>query len=270
MLPWDGDIDTQISIATLEHLSDIHNNTMYSYTSQDSKINPKAKKEASISRQYHLDVNPAIYTRYRNKGENVIDARWIDVRNGLYIDITAVAETEPKNAPGIWACKNYHRYKTRDLWPMRESIYEGVVAKVPYAYESILSEEYGEKALVLDEYEGHMWDSVDHVWAKKAPGQTKQKNGNQKTARRKKQEKKAEDVKEQYMKEKDAAIAKEAQLQNIEGKEREKWVKEAQSEGLEEQPTKNRIREKRWLRKDVSPGTLHEMPKERHLGRLDL
>jgi hypothetical protein len=37
---------------------------------------------------------------------------------------------------------------------MRESVFEGVVARVPYAYDKILIEEYQEKALIVTEYEG--------------------------------------------------------------------------------------------------------------------
>jgi hypothetical protein len=39
---------------------------------------------------------------------------------------------------------------------MRESIYEGVPAKIPYAYDKILTQEYQQKALVLTEYEGYI------------------------------------------------------------------------------------------------------------------
>lgn len=145
MLPWDWDIDTQVSGSTLLYMGEHHNQTMYNYTAVDD---PDSK------RTYLLDVNPACYERERGNGNNIIDARWIDVRNGLYIDITGLSETHPDDSPGVWSCKNYHRYHTTDLYPMRETLYEGVVAKVPYAYDRILTQEYNEKALVLTDYEG--------------------------------------------------------------------------------------------------------------------
>jgi hypothetical protein len=83
---------------------------------------------------------------------NVIDARWIDIRNGLYIDITGLSETRPENQPGVWSCKNYHRYHTTELYPMRETMFEGVLARVPYAYDKILTDEYSESALVNTDY----------------------------------------------------------------------------------------------------------------------
>ena len=159
MLPWDWDIDTQVSGPSLMYLGKHFNGSIYDYSSADSDpdLTPV------VERQYLLDVNPAIVERDRGNGNNVIDARWIDIRNGLYIDVTGLSETEPQIAPGVWSCKNLHHYKTTDLYPMRESMYEGVVAKVPYAYDRILAEEYQEKALVVTEYEGYAFPSTHHL-----------------------------------------------------------------------------------------------------------
>jgi len=151
MLPWDWDIDTQVSGPSLMYLGQHFNGSIYDYSSADSD----PESTPIIERQYLLDVNPAIIERDRGNGNNVIDARWIDIRNGLYIDVTGLSVTEPIGQPGVWSCKNYHHYKTTDLYPMRESMYEGVMAKVPYAYDRILAEEYEEKALVVTEYEGY-------------------------------------------------------------------------------------------------------------------
>ena len=150
MLPWDWDIDTQISEPTLLYLGHHFNGSIYDYSSKDSDPD----SEPVVERQYLLDVNPAMIERDRGNGNNVIDARWIDIRNGLYIDVTALSETEPADHPGVWTCKNYHHYRTTDLYPMRETTYEGVVTKVPYAYDRILAEEYQEKALVVTDYQG--------------------------------------------------------------------------------------------------------------------
>ncbi|KAF2205433.1 hypothetical protein GQ43DRAFT_362392 [Delitschia confertaspora ATCC 74209] len=155
-LPWDWDMDTQVSGATLDYLGQHFNRSVHHYVSDDEKV----------KREYLLDVNPWIWERERGDGMNVIDARWIDVRNGLFIDITGLSETKPDSSPGVWSCKNYHRYRTSDLYPMRESIFEGVPAKIPYAYDKILTEEYQQKALVLTEYQGHIWDPSQKEWIK--------------------------------------------------------------------------------------------------------
>ena len=91
--------------------------------------------------------------RDHGEGFNVIDARWIDIESGLYIDITALSEKHADTLPGVLSCKNDHRYKVQDLYPLRETVFEGVPANVPQAYERILEEEYGRKSLVLTKYE---------------------------------------------------------------------------------------------------------------------
>ncbi|KAF1935770.1 hypothetical protein EJ02DRAFT_448442 [Clathrospora elynae] len=155
-LPWDLDLDTQVADATLHHLGDVHNQTRYAYNSSDG----------ATQREFLLDVNPWIWQRNRGDGLNVIDARWIDTRNGLFIDITGLSEIRPDTHPGVWSCKNYHMYQTGELYPMRETMFEGVVAKVPYNYDKILVDEYKVGALVVTEFNGHMWNTTLKEWVK--------------------------------------------------------------------------------------------------------
>lgn len=124
--------------------------------------------------------------RSYSDSDNVIDARWIDIRNGLFIDITGLFETQPETAPGVWRCKNHHQYQTKELYPMRSSIFEGVAAKVPYSYDRILTDEYQEKALVLTDYEGHRWNTDAQEWIKKTALEIKKERADRQEARRKK------------------------------------------------------------------------------------
>lgn len=183
-LPWDFDLDTQVTEATLQHLGRAYNQTRYPYVSYDG----------TVQREYLLDVNPWIWERERGDGANIIDARWIDTRNGLFIDITGLSETHPEDHPGEWVCKNYHRYQTSELYPMRETMFEGVPAKVPYNYDKILVDEYKEKALIVTEFHGHRWDSEVREWVKSQEVLDKEE-----AERRKKQDeaakKKAEEAK---------------------------------------------------------------------------
>lgn len=154
ILPWDWDIDTQVSGETLGYMAKHLNNTRHKY------VAPKT----STAREYLLDVNPMSYERVRGDGMNIIDARWIDTTTGLFIDITGLSETQPYVNPGVVSCKNLHRYRLNDLYPMRETIFEGVTTKIPYAYDKLLVEEYEEKALTLTDYEGHHWDARSKQW----------------------------------------------------------------------------------------------------------
>ncbi|CAA9963946.1 hypothetical protein CFE70_007408 [Pyrenophora teres f. teres 0-1] len=155
-LPWDTDLDTQVSDKTLDLLGSKHNQTRYQYVSHDG----------TTQREYLLDVNPWIWQRDRGDGANIIDARWIDTRNGLFIDITGLSEIYPAEHPGWWSCKNYHIYRTDELYPMRETMFEGVPAKVPYNYDKILEDEYGKEALINTEFGGHRWDAQLKQWVK--------------------------------------------------------------------------------------------------------
>jgi hypothetical protein len=147
IMPWDWDLDVQVSGWTLTWLGENLNMTMHNYTFV-------ADDGSEVQREYLLDVNPNHIERVRGDGQNVIDARWIDVRNGLFIDITGLSETNPSTQPGVWSCKNLHRYRTRDLYPLRETIFEGVPASVPYSFDRILTQEYSERALTKTFHEG--------------------------------------------------------------------------------------------------------------------
>jgi hypothetical protein len=147
IMPFDFDLDTQVSASTLSYLADNLNMTMHNYTTN--------APDGSVShRQYLLDVNPFHVERLTGNGQNLIDARWIDTHNGLFIDITGLSETLPAQQPGVWSCKNSHRYHTRDLYPLRETFFEDVPALVPYAFDKILTEEYTNRALTKTFHEG--------------------------------------------------------------------------------------------------------------------
>ncbi|KAF2755515.1 hypothetical protein EJ05DRAFT_104564 [Pseudovirgaria hyperparasitica] len=154
MLPWDWDIDTQVPDQTLYYLGENYNQTTYQY---------RAAGEAKI-RNYLIDVNPHFREREHGDGANFIDARWIDMDNGLYIDITGLSELDPATKPGVWSCKNFHDYRTADIYPLRDTFFEGVPARIPYAYDKVLLDEYHEKALVVTDFEGHRWDATRREW----------------------------------------------------------------------------------------------------------
>lgn len=141
IMPWDWDLDTQVSASTLTWLGENLNMTIHDYMAVEAD-------GSEAKRQYLLDVNPNHFERVYGNGLNVIDARWIDMQNGLFIDITGLSEINPTKEPGIWSCKNSHRYRTRDLYPLRESMFEGVAALIPYEFDKILRQEYGRQALI--------------------------------------------------------------------------------------------------------------------------
>ncbi|EHK98745.1 hypothetical protein M7I_5420 [Glarea lozoyensis 74030] len=81
--------------------------------------------------------------------------------------------------PGIWSCKNFHRYRTRDIYPLRETEFEGVPALIPYSFDRILTEEYSARALTKTEHEGHQWIPTQKEWVKKEWNSQEPLNPNQ-------------------------------------------------------------------------------------------
>ncbi|KAL6855470.1 mannosyltransferase [Amphichorda felina] len=162
IMPWDFDLDVQVTNHTLQWLGENLNRTEHTYnaTSPDDPTG-----DTVIAKTYLLDINPHHVDIDRGDAQNIIDARWIDMQNGMFIDITGVREREA-DRPGVWSCKNKHRYDSQDLWPMRMSTFEGVRARIPYSFQRILSDEYGEKSLVAEEWEGHRWEASIKEWVK--------------------------------------------------------------------------------------------------------
>jgi len=156
ILPWDWDLDTQVTDEGLKVLANHYNQTYYDY--DQGKGLPK--------RRYFLDINPWAWQRERGDGANIIDARFISVDNGLFVDITGLSEVYPATEPGVIMCKNSHRYKIRDIFPLRQTNFEGVNAKVPYSYVPILTDEYTDLALVRTEFQGHKWNTETREWLK--------------------------------------------------------------------------------------------------------
>lgn len=142
IMPWDYDLDVQVSNHTLAWLANNQNYTMHNYTTTQGKM-----------KTYHLDISPHHSDINRGDGQNIIDARWIDMSNGMFVDITGVREREA-DKPGVWSCKNKHRYKAGDIWPLRRTTFEGVHARVPFNTAQVLVLEYGAKCLVVEEWEG--------------------------------------------------------------------------------------------------------------------
>ena len=145
IMPWDSDIDVQMSIDTMGHLARELNHTKHTHTF-DRGDGSKAEKS------YLLDVNPN-YVYSLGDRLNMIDARWIDLDTGMFVDITALAHRY-KDRPAIWGCKNWHRYDEDDIWPLQDSDFEGVKAQVPKQVVKVLKDEYGAASTDNEHFKG--------------------------------------------------------------------------------------------------------------------
>jgi hypothetical protein len=188
VMPWDSDIDVQVSERAIDFLASYHNMTVHSFTAsdlgedKDSIVDDRAKR-------YLLEVNP----RFRNASTgdilNVIDARWIDIDTGLFIDITtlrvdkggandkedvsdmevvqsidyqtrkrlAAKQVSIHSDSHLMYCKDKHAFLSSQIYPLRTSLFEGVPVRIPYAYQELLAEEYGAGSLTEHEFLGERY-----------------------------------------------------------------------------------------------------------------
>ncbi|OTB13011.1 hypothetical protein K445DRAFT_304717 [Daldinia sp. EC12] len=196
VMPWDYDLDVQMPTATLTYLGRYFNRTLHDYRFLDGEQG-QGQRNLYINKTYLLDVNPYHTDLTRGNGANVIDARWIDVDTGLFVDITGLAERDAAGAPGVWSCKNAHKYRTRDIYPLRRTEFEGVPALVPFAFDKILTDEYGAKSLVNTEWAGHRWVPELKKWIKnpETPSSGKEKGVGKTVTKQQQQQQQQQDGK---------------------------------------------------------------------------
>ncbi|KAJ5586918.1 uncharacterized protein N7459_002683 [Penicillium hispanicum] len=157
IFPWDNDLDVQISEATIHFLADYYNMTEHHFE----------LPHVEGGRTYLLEINPYYVVKSTKDTLNVIDGRWIDMSSGLFIDITAVRKDDEKRKTGYkeaLMCKDRHHYDESDIFPLRQSYFEGVPVKVPYAYTDLLVEEYGPASLTQTEFQGHRFNADSKIW----------------------------------------------------------------------------------------------------------
>ncbi|MCJ1396765.1 hypothetical protein MMC18_009657 [Xylographa bjoerkii] len=145
-LPWDAGIDVHISFANLTFLAAYYSMTVHAHGAS----------------RYLLDINPRYVERDGSVDvENVIDARWIDMENGLYVDVaavvdvTAVADGLGEDRAVTLVAKDGHTYAWDAVFPLHESTFQNIRACVPRNAEAILAQEYGEDALRRKVFRGY-------------------------------------------------------------------------------------------------------------------
>ncbi|PKS06895.1 hypothetical protein jhhlp_005490 [Lomentospora prolificans] len=253
IMPWDYDLDVQMSTDTLRFLGNEYNRTEHTYSYVDNK-------GVTQNKTYLLDINPHHIDIDRGDGQNIIDARWIDMDNGMFVDITGLMERDPNNNPGQWSCKNHHKYKTTDLFPMRSTEFEGVRATVPYNFEKILIDEYGTKSLVTTSWLGHDWIPEKKEWVKtfaqiKKEQEEARKKAEEEKKKAEEEKKKAEEEKKRAEEEKKKAEEEEEKR----GREEEENERQDQLERRKKEQEENLRQEEE---KRAEEKRTKEMPAE--------
>lgn len=98
--PWDMDDDVQMPIRDLYRLARDFNQTLVvENIGHDHIAGDVMDSEFNGMSTYFIDVTNSITHREKGNGNNNIDARFIDIQTGLYVDITGLSVSEER-APG--------------------------------------------------------------------------------------------------------------------------------------------------------------------------
>lgn len=150
-LSFDDDLDVQTSYLGLYKMLP-HHNVLYNerYLLQ---INPWFVQRMSLNNIRFANTESTILPRMREK--NVIDARFLDVKTGLFVDITALSAEAADDAwydseDGRLLAgedenlhdKSVHTYKFTDISPLHYCEFEGLPAWCPHNSEQLLIKEY--------------------------------------------------------------------------------------------------------------------------------
>lgn len=187
--PWDADYDVQVPITDLHKLARKFNQTIIVDFGGDSSDNVRLGR-------FFLDCGTWISHRERGNGQNNIDARFIDMDSGLYVDITGLAvsslmaperydkiipggqlrptnrvqapnptaERRINNAAQLYNCRNKHFLSLLEISPLRLTMMEGVPAYIPKNFTQMLQIEYGEKGTVSLRFKAHLFLPKLRLW----------------------------------------------------------------------------------------------------------
>mmetsp|Transcript_5788 Transcript_5788/g.6983 ORF Transcript_5788/g.6983 Transcript_5788/m.6983 type:complete len:779 (-) Transcript_5788:965-3301(-) len=192
--PWDTDIDVQMPIGELYNLGRRFNQTLVIENVGNDK------KKFNGMGKYFIDVGSSITHRTKGNGNNNIDARFIDVDTGLYIDITGLAITESPAPPRYdyiidkdkskqlvleqakkngqidhyvkneqlqaYNCRNNHFNTFEELSPLVLSIVENQLSYIPSNFIMTLDYEYGVKGLTKINFKDYYYMNNLRMWVK--------------------------------------------------------------------------------------------------------
>ncbi|SCV00083.1 LAMI_0G02784g1_1 [Lachancea mirantina] len=148
-LPWSTLHDVHMPIKDLHYLAEKFNQTL-------------VVQSATIGYgRYFIDIHPFISSREKGSGANVVDARFIDVDTGFFVNIKGLGldgevdvilqemKTNPepntmdKNQRKMSVmARNGRHYQLSDLLPLRPSRFHGLPVHIPSRSLSLLQEEY--------------------------------------------------------------------------------------------------------------------------------
>lgn len=169
MFPYDNDLDIQMPIDELVNLAKNYNQTLV------------VENPSEGYGKYLIEVNSYMHNRGVSDQQNHIDARFIDVDSGIYIDITALSNSNAK-PPREYEVKNLvdlgqdklifndrrkHFYNLDQIGPLKFSMMTGIPVLVPHEISNRLTFEYS-KGLSSFEFSGWFFIKKLNLWVHKS------------------------------------------------------------------------------------------------------
>lgn len=175
-MPWDDDIDVRMSAKEMDRMTITHNATMVIEDPEEG------------DGLYYFYVSP--WFGKETRLGNHIDARFIDVRRGLYIDITCLYEATMKSKEDIlrqehlfdfWGVepdkreeylqqhavlvdKNNNWFWEEHFRNQFRTLFEGTMVHMPYHYGEVLKYSYGEDVLRNPDFNGFRFFPEVGLW----------------------------------------------------------------------------------------------------------
>lgn len=173
MFPFDVDIDIQMPALELARLARNYNQTLV------------VEDPSEGYGRFLIDVGSYIHNRGISENLNHIDARFVDIDSGIYIDITGLSKSKANtpeeyndnqlaninkgiddNQVEVYNDRRKHFYTLDQLSPLRYSMLGGVPVFIPHTITDRLIFEYSKGLL---DYEFHDWYFVSRLslWLRK-------------------------------------------------------------------------------------------------------
>ncbi|KAK6882588.1 Protein MNN4 [Candida tropicalis] len=156
VFPYDNDLDVQMPIRHLTKLGQLYNQTLVVEDLHEGVG------------KYLIDVGTYIHNRDISRNENHIDARFIDVDSGVYIDITGLAIGETKRFSRAKQTSNIHDrrkhyYQIDDLVPLKLSMLNGVPYYINNKVVGNLHQEY-RSGIRRKTYQDYYFSGKLNIW----------------------------------------------------------------------------------------------------------
>lgn len=192
--PWDADSDAQMPIRDLHKLAREFNQTL---VVENVGIEHEGEKtDFNGMGMFFIDVGSSLTHRGRGNGQNNIDARFIDLATGLYVDITGLALSDT-NAPArydylidldknkkkiseekklalvdnslkqVYNCRNNHFSSLKELSPLVLLGVQNQLGYIPLNFGVLLDHEYRIDSFSRRDFKDYYFVKKFRLWIDK-------------------------------------------------------------------------------------------------------